>query len=99
MIKVYNEEKNPFLKNAKNLVPRTITFEGNVAFGLVDKRDKSHYYCFFTNCRISDIEPVYERDVISELSLMGYFNASEKLLALNRKLNLRKIIYDSNRNK
>jgi hypothetical protein len=96
---VYNSQNNSFLKEAKNLVPRTITYGGEVAFGLVDKRNKNRYYCFLSKYGITDRERVCPGDVTSELSLTDYFNASRRLLALKLKLNLKKIIYDSSRNK
>ena len=98
----YILHKNCFLKEAKDLVPRTITYGGNVAFGLVEKKtvkDNDYYYCFLSRYGIIDIERVWEGDVISKLSLTDYFNFSERLLHLKFKLNFRKIIYDSNRNK
>jgi hypothetical protein len=99
MIDFYKSHKNNFLKKAKNLVPRIIRYNDNAAFALVDKRNKNHYYCFLSTYGIRDRERVCEEDVVSKLSLTDYFNFSERLLHLKFKLNFRKIIYDSNRNK
>jgi hypothetical protein len=98
---VYDSHNNIFLRKAKNLVPRKITYGSFMAFGLVEKNTvkNNDYYCFISNCSVIGIERAVQDDVISKLSLTDYFNISNRLLDLKLKLNLRKIIYDSNRNK
>lgn len=102
VMNVYKLYNNNFLRGTKNLVPRTITYGGSVAFGLVENetvKNNDYFYCFLSRYGIIDRERVCEGDVVSKLSLIDYFNFSERLLGLKLKLNLRKIIYDSNRNK
>ena len=96
---VYNSHNNKFLRKAKNLVPRIIAFSGDVAFCLVDKTVKKYYYCFLTRHGIIDKERISKGDEVLKLSFTDYFNMSQRLLDLKLKFNLKKIIYDSNRNK
>lgn len=98
---VYDSHNNIFLRKAKNLVPRKITYGTHMAFGLVEKNvvNNNDYYCFISDINVFDRERAFQDDVISKLSLTDYFNISNRLLRLKLKLNLRKIIYDSNRNK
>jgi hypothetical protein len=102
MMDVYNSRKNKFLREAKNLVPRIIAFSGEVAFCLVDKTVKNnypYYYCFLTRYGIIDRDRMSKGDEVLKLSLTDYFNMSQRLLGLKLKINLKEIIYDSNRNK
>ena len=102
VMNAYNLYDGDFLRGTKNLVPRTITYGGSAAFGLVEKntvKNNDYYYCFLSRYGIINKEKVCEGDVVSKLSLTDYFNFSERLLGRKLKLNLRKIIYDSNRNK
>lgn len=98
---VYDSHNNTFLKRVKNLVPRKIKYGTHMAFGLVEKNvvKNNDYYCFISDISIFERERAFHDDVISKLSLTDYFNISNRLLGLKLKLNLRKIIYDSNRNK
>jgi len=95
----YKEEKNLFLKNTKDLVPRIVTYDRNFAFCLIERHNLATYYCLITKYGISDINGYCRGDAIEKLSLVDYFKISYRLKALRLKLNLKKIIYDSNRNK
>lgn len=99
MIDLYNAEKNVFLKNAKDLVPRIVTYYDTYAFCLMEKHGPKAYYCFISKYGISDKDVCYPSDVIKKLSLEDYFKISYRLRKMSLKINLKKIIYDSNRNK
>jgi len=96
---VYNGEKNSFLKNAKDLVPRIVTYNDTFALCLIEKHNPKKYYCFITKYVFHDEMAYYPGDVIKKLSLEDYFKMSCRLKGLRLKFNLKKIIYDSNRNK
>ena len=100
MMDVYNGEKNSYLKNAKGLVPRIVTYNNdNFALCLIEKHNPKKYYCFITKYGLHDKMAFYRGDVIKKLSLEDYFKISYRLKELKFKFNLKKIIYDSNRNK
>ena len=96
---VYNAEKNPYLKNTKDLVPRIVKYDDNFAICLIEKRNPKKYYCFLTKYGFYDKILRYRSDVIKKMSLEDYFKISCRLKELRLKFNLKKIIYDSNRNK
>lgn len=96
---LYDGEKNPYLKYTKNLVPRIITYNGAFAFCLIEKHYPEIYYCFLTKYGVFDADKYSPIDVIEKLSLEDYFKISYRLKSLRLKFNLKKIIYDSNRNK
>jgi len=98
---LYNAEKNVFLKNAKDLVPRIVTYGRDFAFCLIEKHGftNPYYYCFLSKFGFSDTDVYCHGDVIKKLSLEDYFKISYRLKGLGLKFNLKKIIYDSNRNK
>ena len=98
-MKLYRAETNPFLKHAKNLVPRIVTFNGIFVFCLIERRYPKTYYCVVEKLRIVDKDEYCRGDVIGKLSLEDYFQTSNRLMSLKTKINLKKIIYDSNRNK
>lgn len=99
MISIYDVEKNSFLKNAKDLVPRIVTYDGTFGFCLMEKKHPKTYYCFLSKFGFADKDRYCHGDVIKKLSFGYYFQISNRLRILNFKLNLKKIIYDSNRNK
>ena len=99
IMNLYNAEKNSFLKHVKNLVPRIVTYDGNFAFCLIERHDPKKYYCFLSKFGFADKDTYCPGDVIKKLSLEDYFQISNRLRLLNFKINLKKIIYDSNRNK
>lgn len=98
-ITLYDAEKNPFLKQVKNLVPRIVTYGGNFAFCLIERHNPKTYYCFLSKFGFLDKDKYYPNDVIEKLSLEDYFKISYRLRSLGFKINLKKIIYDSNRYK
>jgi hypothetical protein len=99
MIDFYNEEANSILRNAKDLVPRIVTYDRNFAFCLIERHNPTKYYCLTTKYGIADRNRCCRGDAIKKLSLEYYFKTSYRLKRLGYKLNLKKIIYDSNRNK
>ncbi len=98
---LYDGEKNPFLKRVTNLVPRIVIYDGTSAFCLVEKDHPKTYYCFFSKrgLGIAHKEIYCLDDAMEKLSLADYFEISYRLRRLKLKINLKKIIYDSNRNK
>jgi hypothetical protein len=105
MMDIYDAKKNSFLKNAKDLVPRIVIYDdaflSNSSFGfcLVEKKYPKTYYCFLSMFGFMDKDRYCIGDVIKKLSFEDYFKISNRLRLLNIKFNLKKIIYDSNRNK
>lgn len=100
MMNLYDAEKNPFLKNTKNLVPRIVIYGQNInALCLIEKQYPKTYYCFFSIFGFVDKENYRAGDVVKKLSLGDYFRISNRFRLSNIKFNLKKIIYDSNRNK
>lgn len=95
----YDAEKNPFLKNTKDLVPRIVIYDGNFAFCLIERHNPKIYYCFLSKFGLGYRYTYVTNDVIKKLSLEDYFKISYRLRSLGFKINLKKIIYDSNRNK
>ena len=99
MMNLYNAEKNSFLKGAKDLVPRIVTYDNTFGFCLMEKKHPKTYYCFLSKFGFMDKDRYRIGDVIKKLSFEDYFKISNRLRLLNIKFNLKKIIYDSNRNK
>ena len=100
-IRIYNGEKNYGLKKVKDLVPRIVTFDDRFAFCLIEKHchNPKSYYCFLSELGLADRAITCLGDTIKKLSLGDYFKTSYRLRDLRLKINLKKIIYDSNRNK
>lgn len=96
---LYKAETNPYLKHTKNLVPRIVAYNGTFGFCLIEKHRPKAYYCFLTKYGVFDRDIYCSSDVIVKLSLADYFKISDRLRSLRLKINLKKIIYDSNRNK
>ena len=98
-INIYDGEKNYYLKKAKDLVPRIVAYDNTIAFCLIEKHRSKLYYCFLTKLGFADKAIYCLGDSISKLSFEDYFRISYRLRSLSLKFNLKKIIYDSNRNK
>jgi len=96
---LYDGEKNPYLKHTKNLVPRIVKYGDTFGFCLVEKHYPEIYYCFLSGYGVFDADRYCLGDAIEKLSLSDYFKISYRLRSLKLKINLKKIIYDSNRNK
>ena len=97
---LYDAEKNPFLKNTKDLVPRIVIYGQNInALCLIEKKYPKTYYCFFSIFGFADKEKYRVGDVVKKLSLRDYFQISNTFRLSHIKFNLKKIIYNSNRNK
>lgn len=100
MMNLFDAEKNPFLKSTKDLVPRIVIYDQNIdALCLIEKKYPKTYYCFFSRYGYADKEKYRTGDYVKKLSLGDYFRISNRLMLSNIKFNLKKIIYDSNRNK
>jgi hypothetical protein len=99
----YDGEKNPSLKRVKNLVPRIVTYDDTYALCLIEKYNHieyhDSYYCFLSKYGVTDKDKWCYGDTIKKPSLEDYFKISYRLKELGLIFNLKKIIYDSNRNK
>ncbi len=90
MMNLYKAEKNFFLKNAKDLVPRIVIYDDTYAFCLMEKRNPKTYYCFLSKYGLSDKDVCYPSDVIKKLSLEDYYKMSYRLRGMSLKFNLKK---------